>query len=727
MASTTQSRQGVLSAGRWWGEIVIAAMAYACVYLALSYPLFRHPGSTLFVPDDLWGYADVNLIVWILCWGWTALTRDPQRLFDANIFYPAEKTFAGSEHLLGYAPLFGPTYELTANPVLANHVSILLSFAIAGAGMYGLLRYWRVPIGCAFFGGFINAFFPSRFAALGEPQLLATGLLPIALAHLDSLLISGRLRSALGLAFFSLWQMLCSVYLAFITLAGLASYGVAIAYAGRKHIRAASVIAAAAAMVIVGVSMVVIHQPYSELRSKGVIPEYESAGRMSVYSNRWLQNYVTRPQQIRSGAAQLEGGRLLYVGLVPAIALLGLFLRRRSGEPEWALGAGCALVASGYLLGLGPTAQIAGQAVTLPYSYLADVVPGFSSMRVPSRFGYLFMMGISALTGLGASRIFDRVIAGTNRAQVAIRSASIIAALAITTADYDLRSAKFPTRQVESQASAIPEVYRALGQLPVGPVLELPIPRNALFRDRRASQEMYYSTFHWQPLLNGYTGHAPPSYELIRAVAADLPEPAALDLLCHMTGLRYIISEHSPLSDRWSSPQGLEVLGQFGKKTLFAIDPPCEGSLIERLRNPAPWSDTIEGTRIRPIREVQSESIRYTIPPPAKAMTHREFRIEVEVFNQSAEIWPTLAPAGSEVVAVGYRWETEAGSVYWPLREEKYRAEMFSHDLPPATRAHIQVDVTTPVRPGSHWLVVGLSQGNRWISQIPGRVRVETD
>ncbi len=720
-----QQRQSELSPKRWWLEIALSAAAYAGIYLALSYPLYRNPGSTLFRPGVPWGDPDVNLVVWILSWGWHALTRHPEQLFDANIFYPAEHTFTGSEHLLGYAPLFGPVYELTANPVLANQITILLSFAIAGAGMYGLLRHWKVPIGAAFLGGFVNAFFPSRFAALGAPQMLATGFLPIALAHLDSLLLKGRIGSAFGFGIFAFWQMLCSVYLGFVALAGLASYGIAIALTGIKSIRIKGVVAATLVLLAVGASLAVFHLPYTEMKTKGVIPEYDSTGKMSLYSNGWYQNYLTRPQSIRSGATQLGRGKLLYVGVLPAIALLGLLLPRRRETPPWAAAGGVAMTIAGYVLGLGPTARLGGRVITLPYSYLNAIVPGFSSMRVPDRFGFLFMTGVAALVGLGAGRILDRVdSASRNNRWIGV--AVVAAVLALTVLDYDLLAEKFETRTVASLSNTIPEVYRKVGELPRGPILEVPIPRNPLFRDRRASLQMYYSTFHWRPLLNGYTGHAPPSYELIRTLAEQLPDPAALDLLCRMSGLRYVIYTRDENHQRWRSPDGLEELGRFGDKTLFALERSCSsGDLIEQLRRPAPWSDTLEGTPIRPIQHASSANLRYDTEPPHRAKAQRDFQIAVDVSNPSTETWPTLAPVGSDVVTVGYRWEEEDGSVYWPLRENRPRAALFPRDVRPGTTTRVQVDVTSPFRPGTHWLVVGLCQGNEWIARIPGRVRVD--
>ena len=53
----------------------------------------------------------------------------------------------------------------------------------------------------------------------------------------------------------------------------------------------------------------------------------------------------------------------------------------------------------------------------------------------------------------------------------------------------------------------IPPVYRWLAQQPPGTVaLELPISGNALLQAFQESSRLYFSTYHWQPLVNGYSG-----------------------------------------------------------------------------------------------------------------------------------------------------------------------------------------------------------------------------
>src|SRR5262249_3716874 len=88
-------------------------------------------------------------------------------------------------------------------------------------------------------------------------------------------------------------------------------------------------------------------------------------------------------------------------------------------------------------------------------------------------------------------------------------------------------------------ADSNPPIMKVLRR-PGGPLLELPanpprqtgppdaaVPRGP-YLDARA---MYRSTYHWRPLLNGYSSYWPPGYVERMTLAQELPDPAALATL----------------------------------------------------------------------------------------------------------------------------------------------------------------------------------------------------
>ena len=64
-----------------------------------------------------------------------------------------------------------------------------------------------------------------------------------------------------------------------------------------------------------------------------------------------------------------------------------------------------ALIAAGVILAWGPYALIGGELIPLPYRWLTGIVPGFASMRYPSRFFCVVVVGLAGLVALGLARV----------------------------------------------------------------------------------------------------------------------------------------------------------------------------------------------------------------------------------------------------------------------------------------------------------------------------------
>jgi hypothetical protein len=182
--------------------------------------------------------------------------------------------------------------------------------------------------------------------------------------------------------------------------------------------------------------------------------------------------------------------------------------------------------------------------------------------------------------------------------------------------------------------------------------------------------------------------------------------------------------------DRWNRAEGLEPIATFLRGGLYATGRDCVGDLEQRLLDPTPWRETVLGTPLRTLVGAGDgdggiAGIRYVVSPPSATRTHQGFVADVEVVNRSSQTWPVLAPPDPLVVAVGYRWEREDGSVVWPLREDRPRAALLPYDLEPGEGAVVGMSIIAPVRPGPSWLVVGVTQNGRWLDRPLARVRVE--
>ena len=75
----------------------------------------------------------------------------------------------------------------------------------------------------------------------------------------------------------------------------------------------------------------------------------------------------------------------------------------------------------------------------------------------------------------------------------------------------------------------VPPVYRWLATQPVRALAEVPTYGEHSFR--RETMEMYYSTYHFKPIVHGYTAYPTRESVLLRECAVRIPEERALDCL----------------------------------------------------------------------------------------------------------------------------------------------------------------------------------------------------
>jgi hypothetical protein len=125
--------------------------------------------------------------------------------------------------------------------------------------------------------------------------------------------------------------------------------------------------------------------------------------------------------------------------------------------------------------------------------------------------------------------------------------------------------------------AAVPEVYRYIAQLPRSAVVvELPLGEPAF--DVRY---MFYSTNHWKPLVNGYSGGAPLQYALLTESLKDLESrpDRAWQALAKSSATHVVVHEAfysgdggRRLSD-WLKARGAHEVAAFGPDRVFSLPP----------------------------------------------------------------------------------------------------------------------------------------------------------
>jgi hypothetical protein len=170
-----------------------------------------------------------------------------------------------------------------------------------------------------------------------------------------------------------------------------------------------------------------------------------------------------------------------------------------------------AIAAVGFVLSLGTHTPV--------YGWLYQVFPPMRGLRAAARFGNLFLLGMSALAGLGLAGLRTTVDAKAGR------FALILAAAVIAGANVEALRAPFEYRPF----TGIPRLYALLADEPRVVLAEVPFyPPHAVFEN---AEYVLNSTVHWRPLMNGYSGYTPVSYAEYAAVFWYFPRDYAIEAM----------------------------------------------------------------------------------------------------------------------------------------------------------------------------------------------------
>jgi len=266
---------------------------------------------------------------------------------------------------------------------------------------------------------------------------------------------------------------------------------------------------------------------------------------LSTLEGNWLYGNPGRPGR---------GERRLFPGtLVTLLAIAGLMLRRPSPR----------LIV--YLLLLAFAFDMSLAYSGMSYPLLSRFVGAFRSLRALARLGIFVVMFLSILAASGYTFIVQSLRPG-------VRAVVCAAVVAVMLAEY---ATAFPVAEFPTSA---PPIYKVLASQPRGVLAEVPMSAPGAAVEQRTE---YLSTFHWSPLVNGYSGNFPPSYMARIERMDEFPGERALRQLRY-DRVRYLIVHEY----RYAPPRvdqihaaleqaGAADLGQFddgdGKARLYRL------------------------------------------------------------------------------------------------------------------------------------------------------------
>ena len=483
--------------------IVTAVATLIALTAVVTWPQVLHLSTQ--VP----GHDDPLFSIWRLSWIAHALTTSPAHLFDANIFYPHRGTLAYSDATLFEGLLAAPLLWAGVNRVLAYNLVLFAGIISSGAGMFVLVRYLTGDIGAALVSAAVFTLAPYRIEHYPHLELQWTVWMPLAFWSLHRTLDEGTLRRGALTGLFVWLQIIsCVYYGAFLALILSA---LAVLLMASRPDRAARAIGPLALGAVLAAALTLPYAlPYlAATRELGPRPAKE----VLMFSAEW-GSYLTSPWQnwLWGWTAWAYSGneRRLFPGAIAiALAVAGLIGKpRRQVWIYFAVG----LLAVELSLGLNGAL----------YRWLYEHVFAFRGFRAPARFAILACCALSVLAGFGYQAL--QQAAGT-RPVGRYLLVAVLVAIGIECGSAPLA--------LQVQPTAIPPIYRFLQAADPSVIVEFPLADYG-------PTYMFWSTYHWHSLINGYSGYMPDDAVDTMALMETFPDDESVKRLQSLKA-RYVL------------------------------------------------------------------------------------------------------------------------------------------------------------------------------------------
>ena len=504
-----------------------AAALYALLAIASFTPQSLHPWNTVaYVGDPL-----AN--PYVVAWNARQLVKDPLHVFDTNVLYPHQAALAFDEHRILPSLLVAPIVWTTGNSILAYNVALLFASLLLALGTRHLAMRLGLGALAAFTAGALNAFHTYQVNEFARLQIVFHGFIPLALLAFLEFLKSGSKRAAWTTGALLLMQGLsCTYYLLYgvsLLAALLMMALVALPRPTLAKLRHLVLPAIVCALPLTPIASVYARSAatygYARPAPRGI----------------GLEHYLsTSPRNLLYGPigteVRLQQRGPHFIGFF-ALALTALGLTRLRESPPAALfparvwaSAAAALGLSFVLLSLGSEVSWFGRPLGPgPYRLLYEYVPGFRLVGIPERLSLFAMLFVSLLAARGVDRL-----RASGFQVLAVGCAAILPLEHL---------GPLPMTERMPVGAEVAPVYRWLKDNPVRALSEVPIHGEGFVR--RETLEMYHSTFHWRPIVQGYVTYDPLLSKLLRRQSGDFPSPLSLQVFAR-TGVDTVVVHYDP-------------------------------------------------------------------------------------------------------------------------------------------------------------------------------------
>ena len=489
------------------------------------------------LPSDL---GDPVLNLYFLEWGEKKIAEGLDGFWDANFFFPATGVMTFADHLLGPAAMAVLFRQFWDNGVAAYNFLFCGSFVLSAATVAWVLRQAGASRPAAVIAGLMFAFSPYRSDQRAHLPMLLTQWIPLVLWYWNRLLSAPSWRPAIAFCCFYVLHVTGGTYLAHLVHLALAIVLLMHWRDWRALLSPRSLAVLLPVALVSGAVAWAIFHPYVEVhRQLGLERSPEGIRFYGATVGSWLS--VERRNYLLGGLRRLGGPENnLFAGFVTsgfaaagALAMLrarrarrGPVLARAEPGPDgerllW----NRALVAIGVFFFLLSFAWF--------YLPLSRVVPGLTGMRVPTRSYPFVSLALVALAAKGIDRLLDRAPRRFTRGLWVTAIGVVLL--------FELRS-DMPWRRWPLPDTDL-GIYREIARRgDVRAVLHLPIVDNPW-----DARYMYFSTLHWKPIANGYSGYLPATYVELRRRLREQPlDDETIDYLIGL-GVTHVATHPPPL------------------------------------------------------------------------------------------------------------------------------------------------------------------------------------
>ncbi|MEW5852006.1 MAG: hypothetical protein AB2A00_24675 [Myxococcota bacterium] len=478
------------------------------------------------------------------------------KVWDTPIFHPHEDTLAFSESFLGTVWYGVPLWILTPDPIALHNAYMVagLFFSALAATVLGRVVTGSLTAGMV--AGVVYAFGPFHLVHSMHVQMHQAYGAPLGFLGLwwvvrgSSRRGWGWILAAAGMAL----QVLSCSYLGLFAMA-LAVPCVVVVFVVRgvtgirEDLRFMS-----GGLVVAGALLVIplghYHRVSQELGFQRNIQEIRGFAARADSHRQLPPNLMLPPSGMRQSHNPEDAA---WPGRVaPALTVLGalvllleLILRRRRGEKvvvDQAAVVWASLLLAGLSVWLSFGPGPGGPSAAYPYSLLYHYVPGFTGLRVPSRFYGLTLLMLAVGAAVTTARM----------TRLHARAAPVGLLMAAACA-LDVWPRSYPTFPLPDGGDMGP-ILRALKDSDSpGPILEVPY---RLYW--RSAQHDLNTVKHGRTTANGYSGVEPPLALALRYLLPSFPLSRTDELVRQLGVTEMILHRGEPRADRGESVPFLE-------------------------------------------------------------------------------------------------------------------------------------------------------------------------